>query len=96
MIRKTSQELTIDPQEVNNTFKEYCSKLYTSEFPQDTSYMLEFLENLNVPKITQDQSRDLERPFDNQEIENSIKGMQSGKAPRPDGASVEFYKNLPH
>ena len=81
-IRKTPQELTIDPQEINNTFKTFYSELYTSEFPQDTSSMVNFLETLNTPTIAQEQRDNLERPLNRQEVDNSIKDMQSGKAGR--------------
>ncbi len=63
-IRKTPQELTIDPQEINNTFKNYYCKLYTSEFPHDILPLVEFLDDLNIPTITQDQQDSLERPID--------------------------------
>ena len=94
IIRKTPQELTIDPKEINNTFKTFYSELYTSEFPEDTSSMLNFLETLNTPTIAQEQRDNLERPLNRQEVENSIKDMQSGKAPGPDGFPVEFSKKL--
>ncbi len=49
-IRNRSQQLTMDPKEINDTFKEYYSNLYSSEFPEDTSDMLMFLDGLNIPK----------------------------------------------
>ncbi len=70
-IRKTSQEITVDPQEMYSIFHKYYSYLYSSEFPHD-------------------------KPLQLQEIEDSIKAMQSGKAPGPDGFPVKFYKNVPH
>ncbi len=50
-IRNRSQKLTMDPKEINDTFKEYYTNLYSSEFPEDTSNMLMFLDGLNIPKI---------------------------------------------
>lgn len=55
--------------------------------------MEEFLEILNIP-ISQHQCENLERPLDGQEIEHSIKEMQSGKTSGPDGFPVEFYKKF--
>ena len=94
IIRKGPQEVTIDPQEINCTFEKYYSDLYSSEFPHDTSHMTEFLDNLDIPSIAQDQSESLERPLDKQEVENSIRDMQSGKAPGPDGYPIEFFKKF--
>lgn len=34
-IKKSSDEQTVDPVEINNTFKTFYSNLYTSEFPED-------------------------------------------------------------
>lgn len=93
-VRKSQQELTTDPQEINNTFKNYYLNLYTSEFPQDTSHMTEFLESLGIPTLEQDDTETLEKPLDTQEIEAAIKDMQTGKTPGPDGFPVEFYKKF--
>ncbi len=41
----------MDPKEINDTFKEYYSNLNSSEFPEDTSNMLMFLDDLNIPKM---------------------------------------------
>ncbi len=91
-IRKTSQEITVDPQEINSIFHKYYSYLYSSEFPQDDSFMSTFLTNVNLPTVKIDQNNNLDKPLQLQEIEDSIKAMQSGKAPGPDGFPVEFYK----
>ncbi len=92
-IRKTSQEITVDPQEINSIFHKYYSYLYSSEFPQDDSFMSTFLNNVNLPTVKIDQKNNLDKPLQLKEIEDSIKAMQSGKAPGPDGFPVEFYKN---
>lgn len=93
-IRKTQQELTTNPEEINNTFRDYYLKLYSSEFPQDISNMTEFLENLDIPSVTQNDRENLEKPLEAQEIESAIKDMQTGKTPGPDGYPVEFYKKF--
>ncbi len=84
-IRKASQEITVDPQEINSIFHKYYSYLYSSEFPQDDSFMSTFLTNVNLPTVKIDQKNNLDKPLQLQEIEDSIKAMQSGKAPGPDG-----------
>ncbi len=81
-VRKSQQELATDPQEINKTFKNYYLNLYTSDFPQDTSHMTEFLESLDIPTLEQDDTETLEKPLDTQEKEAAIKAMQTGKNPR--------------
>ncbi|KAG7493595.1 hypothetical protein JOB18_012645 [Solea senegalensis] len=91
-IQKENGELTTDPLEINNTFKAFYSKLYTSEAPNDNTDMLNFFKNLNTPVISPTYKADLELPFRLTEISNAISAMQSGKAPGPDGYPIEFYK----
>lgn len=61
-IYNTSHVTTVDPVEINYTFKAYYSQLYTSEFPKDTLTMTTFFENLNVPTISHDQKNKLDEP----------------------------------
>ncbi|KAG7478922.1 hypothetical protein JOB18_012902 [Solea senegalensis] len=93
-IQKENGELTTDPLEINNTFKAFYSKLYTSEAPNDNTDMLNFFKNLNTPVISPTYKADLELPFRLTEISNAISAMQSGKAPGPDGYPIEFYKKF--
>uniref|UniRef100_A0A9J8AZK4 Reverse transcriptase domain-containing protein n=1 Tax=Cyprinus carpio carpio TaxID=630221 RepID=A0A9J8AZK4_CYPCA len=93
-IRKTSQEITVDPQEINSVFHKYYSDLYSSEFPHDDSFMSTFLANVKLPTVNIDQKNNLDKPLQLQEIEDSIRAMQSGKTPGPDGFPVEFYKKF--
>lgn len=82
-IRKTSQEITVDPHKINSMFKKYYSDLYTSEPPQDDS-MSKFLLNVNLPIVKEDQNNNLDKLLQVQEIEDSIRAMQSSKTPGPD------------
>ncbi len=86
----------MDPKEINGAFKEYYTNLYSSEFPEDTSNMLVFLDGLNIPKINLEQKENLEQPINLQEVIDSINAMQSSKTPGPDGYPVEFYKAFAH
>lgn len=93
-IRKSSQVLSVDPQEINNTFKEYYSHLYTSTFPRDTSPMNKFLDTIDFPSLDDAARDDLDSPLQLQEVIDAVKSMQSSKTPGPDGYPVEFYKKF--
>lgn len=93
-IRNTSQSLTTDPVEINNTFKEFYSELYTSTFPQDNSNMTTFLDSIDIPTIDVTAKDNLDKPIQLQEIVDAINKMQSGKSPGLDGYPVEFYKKF--
>lgn len=58
------------------------------------SDMYSFVQNLNIPTITEDQRTILERPITVNEVEQAIRTFQNGKAPGPDGFTGEFYKAL--
>ncbi len=81
--------------EINDTFKEYYTNLYSSEFPEDTSNMLIFLDGLNIPKINLEQKENLEQPINLQEVIDSINAMQSSKTPGPGRYPVEQNSPTP-
>lgn len=93
-IYNMSRELTVNPAEINNTFKSYYSDLYTCESPEDGSTMQDFFTNLDTPTISPDQKSETDRPLQLGELTHSIKAMQSGKSPGPDGYPIEFYKKF--
>lgn len=90
-IRTPSGELTLMPSVINETFKTFYSELYTSQSPADKTNMMSFLDNLEFPPISSTQKSKMDRPLEIHEIVDSIKLMQSGKAPGPDGYPIEFF-----
>ncbi len=84
----------MNPVGINNTFKTFYSKLYSSEFPENDSDMLDFLDKLVSPSLDSDKRKNLNGPLTLEEVINSITAMQSGNARRPDGYPVEFYKKF--
>lgn len=93
-IRDTSGTITTDPLEINATFKSFYSSLYTADFPADNTRMNEFLQNLSTPVVDSDIAKQLDSPLSVEEVFNSIKAMQSHKAPGPDGFPIEFFKTF--
>lgn len=55
---------------------------------------LSFLGRLTLPTISDSQKRELNAPISREEALLTLKGLQSGKAPGPDGLSSEFYREL--
>jgi len=93
-IRKLNGELTIDPEEINETFATFYSNLYTSEIMNDSTDMEHFFNNLQAPSISRIHRTNTDLPLQQAEIINAIMAMQSGKAPGPDGYPIEFFKTF--
>ena len=56
--------------------------------------MDKFLEKYNFPKLSQEETENLNRPITSTEIETVIRNLPANKSPGPDGFIAEFYENL--
>ena len=56
--------------------------------------MEKFLEKYSFPKLNQEETEDLNRPFTSTEIETVIKNLPTNKSPGPDGFTGEFYQKF--
>ena len=51
-----------------------------------------FVEKYNVPKLNEEEAKNLNRPITAEEIEAVIKKFPTHKSPGPDGFTGEFYR----
>ena len=56
--------------------------------------MDEFLEKYNLPKLSQGEIENFNRPITSTEIEIVIKYLPANKTPGPDGFKAEFYQKI--
>ena len=56
--------------------------------------MGEFLEKYNLPKLSQGEIENLNRPITSMEIETVIKYLPTNKSPGPDGFTGEFNQKF--
>lgn len=89
-IQATDGSIKSDPKDINKQFKLFYSALYTSESVHDNR----FLDNLDLPTISEEDKASLEQPVSVVEIGQAIKLMKTKKAPGPDGYPIEFYKTF--
>lgn len=83
--------ITSDHVKINDAFRTYYSKLYTSEFANSQS-MNDFLNVPNIPMLSTDTKMKLEEPITKAEVAAAILCLQSGKSPGLDGFPAEFFK----
>lgn len=85
----------IDHVAINSTLKNFYENLYRSDLQQDSSGLMDTLfSSLDLPRLTDDQRSDINAPITKEEVMNAISALPSGKAPWPDGLSIEFYKEF--
>ena len=85
---------TIDPQVINNHFRDFYAKLYTSECVADEEKYDGFFNSLEIPSIDSATSSRLDEPFSIGELSSALMLMQSGKICGPDGLPAEFHKTF--
>lgn len=83
---------TINPQTINDQFRNFYALLYTSECSSDEAQLDSFIRPLNIPSIDHETSSRLDELFTVDEIKVAIHSMQNGKCPGPDGFPIEFFK----
>lgn len=86
------ENITHDPQQRNKSFKEFYDALYSSQINPSNADVAEFLNNINLPKLNDEQIVALDSPLSISEIHETLQYLPINKAP-PGVFSAEFYKD---
>ena len=92
-IKTPSGSMLHNLKDINDSFVNFYSTLYTSEYPSDSA-TFDFFKKIDLPTVNSDLHSDLGRPVAAAEVAQAIVAMQSSKAPGPDGFPIEFYKKF--
>ena len=94
-IRKllVSGAITTDPFKILDEQKRFYHNLYKSQFPCiDNNDGEIFLNNLNIPKLSEEQKQSCEGEISLEELKSILESFQKNKSPGNDGIPIEFYK----
>ena len=82
-----------NPSEIQAIIREYYEKLYANKL-DNLEEMDKFLSTHTLPKLKQEEIKNLNRPITSEEIESVIKNLPTNKSPGPDGFPREFYQTI--
>ena len=89
---KDNAEITVtDPIKVSNEIKTFYSRLFKRYSNRTQAECKEFLDNIDLPKVTNDQNEMLKKQLTLEELELAIKSSDNGRSPGNDGLPREFY-----
>uniref|UniRef100_R4GCU0 Reverse transcriptase domain-containing protein n=1 Tax=Anolis carolinensis TaxID=28377 RepID=R4GCU0_ANOCA len=83
----------VTDEEILGASREFFEELYKKE-EVNPDKISQYLGELQLPKITEQQRESLNREITIEEIRKALKTMKPNKAPGPDGFPVCFYKIL--
>ncbi len=79
---------------INDIFKGFYTNLYKAETDFDEPICKQYLDKLELPRISQIDKESLEAPLSLEELHVSLKSLQKGKSPGLDGLPPELYLEI--
>lgn len=77
--------------QINNVFRRFFSELYASEILNETSDTAPFLQSLDLPQLSTEQTSHLDQDISLLEMKEALSQMNKKKSPGLDGIPAEFY-----
>lgn len=83
------------PKDIVREFREYYISLYNlSVLSLSPSSLEEYLISSQLARLPSPARRELETPITIEEVSIAMKAMKHGKAPGPDGFSLQYFKSF--
>ncbi|CAJ0953013.1 unnamed protein product [Ranitomeya imitator] len=80
--------------EILEVFADFYADLYSSRVDGSVGNAVAFLEELELPRLSDTDREDFEAPITEEELGRVLQSMANGKAPGVDGFPAEIYKNM--
>ena len=81
-----------DPKIIMNEQIRFYTELYKDPKTYRRANLLDFVQNVQIPKLSVDDSLTCDGPILYQECYNAVKGMRNDASPGLDGLTGAFYK----
>ena len=92
-IRNEKGDVTRDSAEIQGIIRDYYEQLYGNKV-DNLEEIDRFLEQLNLPRLNQEEIEIMNNPITSTEIEAVIENLPKNKSSGPDGFTGEFYQML--
>lgn len=93
-ITQNQGEITQYPQEINKIFQTFYTNLYSSNINPKPSEVQSFSNNLDLPKLCEEDAEELDKPLTVEDLYKALFQMPNNKLPGPDGFPLGFYKHF--
>ena len=99
-VQNTIKKLIIDDTEVTdqtcilNHIKDFYEALFKKREQKTTAEIKDFLNVIDVPKLSEDQVKLCEEDLTEKDLYKSLRSMQNDKSPGNDGLTKEFYETF--
>ena len=91
-IRKDDGQIVTNHTDIMTEITRFYKQRYTKTVEFSETAAEHFLQNTNIPKITDEERENLEGLLTEDEIGEALKGLNNGSAPGADGLTSSFYK----
>lgn len=86
--------LVTEPKQIHSVFQSFYAELYKSEVVYNKSACNAFLNKLELPCLSEEEAKKLADLISLEELEQSVREMQTGKSPAIDRIPPEFINIL--
>ena len=93
-LKVEDDKILVDEKEILNRIQLFYEKLYTSKDLLDEDKFNEFIEDLDIPRLTDEQRESVEHPVTTEECKEILKTFNSNKTPGCDEFTKEFYETF--
>ena len=83
-----------DKHKINQELERFYKNLFTEKSEFQKEHTNAYLNQINIPILSEERSQTCEGPITESELLNALKSMPNNKSPGNDGLTKEFYETF--